>query len=326
MTEQSKILGNPEKKSSIDDLLERAGRDKVVKGVLEGKPKKLINFRFLPCKGAYWAIKGIEDYIGFAEETGLVNIGIGENGLPHTEDNALLAAAYSGFGMKELGEKLIAKIEKHVRRVVRYGKRFDLFNRDTYPKTGFDEKEISDDIDTCANIAMGVAYISAGKKERGIELISNTEKHGKFMRFGEDRMLFNEGNLESSYTDENALLAYAYSLTGKTKDALEILEGIEKDIGYVEETGLIKVNPTYDDKRTKCNALYALACFSLGHEERGRKLLKAINETMHSKIYDKNAVLIYSSYGESAPEDMETAPNAAMALAHMAEQFYNAGK
>jgi len=339
--EQQQILGDREK-GKIDELLEKAGKDKLVKEVVEkGKEKPKLEkkekdsgkeeysrpkgFKLLPCAEAGSIIRGIKNHICFNKETGLVYAGIGEESVEYTLDNALLSAAYSAAGNKKAAKKLIANIEEHIEHVVIFDDNYHLFCMDTFkPDEPYIER--CDEVHADANLAMAAAYIAAGKKEKGLELIKEVEEYGGFLKVGKNRKLFGENNINKyeRYSGENALLAYAYSLIGKTDDAMQILEAIEEDIGYYsvenEETGLIRTKRWDREIETKDTALYALACFALGNEERGRKLLRAVWTEMEPKIFGDNSMLF--------KEDFEygrflTAPSAAMALAHMAEAFYN---
>ncbi len=333
---KQQILGDRRRGSAIDDLLKKAGEDKLVKGII-GKGKKAKKekseyssrpkgFRLLPCAKADSIIRGIENHICFNDDKGLVHAGIDEESTEYTLDNALLAAAYLAAGNKKAAKKLIANIEENIEHVVIFDDNYHLFCMDTY-KSDNPYEEICDEVNFSANLAMAAAYIAAGKKAKGLELIKEVEGYGGFLKLGKGRKLFGENNIDKyeRYSGENALLAYVYSLVGRTDDAMQILEAIEKDIGYDTvdyETGFIREKRWDHEEETKDTALYALACFALGNEERGRKLLRAVWTELEPKSFNDNSMLFKEGfeYGRFL-----TAPNAAMALALMAEEFYNAG-
>jgi len=176
MNEENRILGKQEEGKSIDRLLKQAGKDKLIDAVVKGKTEQyqpkhdLPDFfnMFKPDGRAKDFITAVEKYGKFDEDTGM---------LKYDDDicsnsSAALALVYLIIGEKELGSKLIQRIEEHI---------------------GFDEKtglvnhhnQDNDRIYTEDSALLALAYHACGMEEKALALIEKIEDKMHFKYFGD---------------------------------------------------------------------------------------------------------------------------------------------
>lgn len=313
------IIGNGKQEKQIDRLLRQAGKDKLVKWVLDGKPGEKYTFELNLCpdfqSGSLQA--GIVEEIGLEEykepvlNSMLVHYSTGE---PHYKDDnaiysvadasALLAVQYLALeeaGM-DLASRLLSGIELHV---------------DFDKKTGLVKYGNTNPlVYASSNAALALAYIALGKKDFAKSLVKNIEKHIGFDK--ETGLAYTMVESKSVTTNNSALLSYVYTLLGREDDALRLVEGIEKYMGF--DKGLARHCPEKQHAAlyTHDNAALALAYFALGRGEEAEMLIRFIEDTICFESF-KGARLVKESTKSSL---LLAYPNTLLALAFMAKEHH----
>ncbi len=315
MNTENQILGNEKQEKSIDRLLREAGKDRVVKEVLEGKKEVKRQYQFedlpeffnmlKPCERAENLITAVEKYGKFDEDTGMLEY----DAKIYLDANAALALAYLVIGERELGYKLIQRIEEHIK----FDDNTGLVNHDN----GEDSKILTKD-----NVLLSLTYFACGMEEKALALIKKIEDNAHFRYFGDGGMLIEntfKEDIIGYMTDDSALLSLAYFAYEKGADALKLIKGIENHIGFDDDKELViwrfsSSNDSYSDD----NALLALAYFACGKEYDGLKLIEDIEKRIG---FDKRTglVKIGLSFSDHEPEPYDSLM---LALAYMAKAAY----
>ncbi len=320
MNQQTQVIGNGKQEKQIDRLLRQAGRDKLVKWVLDGKPGDKYTFELELCTSSQSASlnAGIIEEIGFEEykepvlNSMLVHYGTNE---PHHKNNdfiysvanasALLAVQYLAFGKAgmDLASRLLSGIELHVD-----------FDR----KTGLVKyANTNPGLYTSSNAALALADIALGKKDFAEALVKIIENHIGFDK--ETGLVHTMVDSKSITTSNSALMSYVYNLLGKKEKAEKLVEGIEDYMGF--DKGLARHCPekqhsvlyAYD------NAALALAYFALGRGRLADILIRNIESVIGFTTFE-DARLVKESTKSS---ELLAYPNALLALAYMAQEYYD---
>ena len=264
MQEQASIIGNrqeQEEKNPIDDLLKRAGKDKVIDAVVKGEAGQSFGEddffkRFVPCAEAEKLIRNLTNYSHLNEEKKFINNLI--------STNALLAVAYNLLGRRKEGKEVLAAVENKLVRFKYFVSSDTVLAIHTARDTGLMPADASL-VSVSDNAILAFAYSAFGRKEDAKKLIKGIEEEIGFEhKAGELGMLVNPVNDDINNdadirTMDNALLTLAY--LGVKEDLgkfrpLQIIRGIATKLPYDKETGL------FGEGVTESNAALAIACIA----------------------------------------------------------------
>jgi len=316
MTE-TKVLGH-RKQGRLDELLKQAGKDSKVNEVIEKeKRRKLREARknrqikpgnthfvtnFEPSKEADRIIQGIENHIGFDEDTGLVKYSFDSyiSGLTPA-NNSLLAIVYFICGQHRKGKKLLKSIEKNI----------------GFLKLKTGEKLIRLDpkdniLDVSENAMLAFAYFTYGHHRKGDKLLEDLEMV----------MAKNKNILAKPLKDlnQNLCLPLVYLTAGRDKEeGLGLIKKVEKDYHYefFDENDQ-KPKTRLTAKGTAPNALLALNYFLFRRKQDEAKFLTAsIQRFISFKYFNDGSLLIKDVV--NSPR-INTYDNLLYALLLMAEQ------
>jgi hypothetical protein len=164
---------------------------------------------------------------------------------------------------------------------------------------------------THSNITFAIAKHLVGDADAAQELFNNIEE-----KVGRNHELLVSGfgwgigtGIVSTY--DSAYLAVAKCLLGEPGKAREIVDTIERQIGY--QDGLIGGGVGFGDTRTYDNAVLATAKYLLGDTEKAEEMVNHIEQ----KIGFTDGLVRYGGPGELG-DRLWTYPNTGLAIAYLA--------
>jgi tetratricopeptide (TPR) repeat protein len=275
--------------------------------------------RFKPCEEAESLVKGIEEHIGFDDETGLVKYVSSNRTWLTICDNAALALVYIALGRKEDSLKLVEGIEKHIGLDENTGLVTDEYFKEN--ELPFPE----------GNALLAIVYNALGRKDDAVRLFDDAlEALGRGDKTGLVYDSIKSPSHDSYYTSASAAFAIAYLALNNKEEAARLVEGVEEIIGFVDEKGLITDrNLEKYACRTQDNALLSIAYSALGMHDKASQLLRKIEEHINSEVFEDGSKLASDGFlvskKPSLPDAKITRDNALLALAYMAEKAHGDG-
>lgn len=159
-------------------------------------------------------------------------------------------------------------------------------------------------------------FIKFKPNEISDKLLRNIENNIGFNKRGLIKQRSDLIIKEDAFIEDNAYLALAYFANGETANAKNLLEKIEKHIGFDEETGLVNHRDTSSGATfLEGNAALALAYFIGGEKQKGLDLLENIEK--HFKPEKKTGLINFYSdkYNDIS---LQTNSNVLLTLCYLA--------
>jgi len=275
---QTKVLGNPEKRKTINRLLREAGEDSLIKGVLEGregdKTEYNLEFELLPCEMADEIIKKVEDRLHqLTIDECLVDDGIDkEPGNYDSGTNAALALIYYVKNEIAKGHFILEAIQNQIG--------FKKLRGVKLVKSSEWDNDL--DLNVPANVFLNLDYWAYGIYDQDFKPIKSMEKYLNAIVEDEETgaklvLTSIDTTKQCLFTDDNAALAFGYAYSVMKEDAVKLVNGIEERIGY-DDLGSGFIHSSMLDRRwdIEDNALFALACFHTGKYETALRITEII--------------------------------------------------
>ncbi len=181
----------------------------------------------------------------------------------HTSCNAAMSVAYFLLGKKDRAEKLLETVQSKgfftpgTKLVVNS----DKFQRNT-PST-------------FPNALVAISNALLGHQDRAERIVKDLEKRHKKAEGG----FRAKARCQTLRTRANAAMAVAYSLLGRKEEAEGLVGLIDNKIG-INNDGLVNFSENNSSIWTSANAIYALACFSVGRHDRAVQNSQALDAIM----------------------------------------------
>ncbi len=328
MNKQTQVIGNGKQEKQIDRLLRQAGRDKLVKWVLDGKPDKkyAFNLNLFSCNQATWLHEGIIEEIGLEKDENKLN-----SSLVHcvfdkdpyrsprtivysvTDASALLAVQEFAYSLA-YGETM----ENHALGLLSGIELYAGFDK----KTGLVRCGNNDvNLYTSANAALALANLAFKEKDPfAQELLENIDEHIGFDK--ETGLVQEKIKSSNAIASDSALLSYVCSILGRKEDALRLVEAVEEYIGF--DKGLVKhcKEKAHTSLHSADNAALALAYFALGRTEEANNLIKNIESVIGFTTFEVDGQLTAKLIKRTDKNpDLFAYSSAMLALAYMAQEY-----